>query len=101
FAAVLRDVDPAARVPSCPDWTAADLLWHLAEVHWFWATIVSDRVTDEAQVEAVDARKPARPESLTDLLALYERTTDQLTDALGAAHDDTAVWTWAPEQTVG
>jgi hypothetical protein len=32
--------DGAVRVPACPDWDADDLLWHLAEVQWFWGTIV-------------------------------------------------------------
>jgi len=27
FLTVLRDTDPAAPVPSCPDWDVADLLW--------------------------------------------------------------------------
>ena len=31
---------------TCPDWTAADLLWHLGEVQSFWATIVRERLTD-------------------------------------------------------
>ena len=43
FAAALADVDPAARVPACPDWTAADLLWHLGEVQWFWSAVVAGR----------------------------------------------------------
>ncbi|QNP56765.1 maleylpyruvate isomerase N-terminal domain-containing protein [Tessaracoccus defluvii] len=40
FAHVLRDVPDAAVVPSCPGWTAADLLWHLTEVHLFWGAVV-------------------------------------------------------------
>jgi len=28
FRSVLADCDPAARVPACPDWDAADLVWH-------------------------------------------------------------------------
>lgn len=101
FAAVLRDLDPSARVPSCADWDAADLLWHLAEVHRFWARIIGGRITDEAQVEAIEAGKAARPRSYTDLLAFYGRTTDELIDALSAVDDHTEVWTWASEQTVG
>ncbi|MEO9140433.1 MAG: maleylpyruvate isomerase family mycothiol-dependent enzyme [Jatrophihabitans sp.] len=101
FAAVLRDVDPATPAPNNPGWDAADLLWHLAEVHWFWATIVRGRLTDEAQVEAADADKPARPDSYAELVAFYDRSTDELIDALSAADDDVAVWTWAPEQDVG
>jgi len=28
------------RSPTCPDWSAADLLWHLTEVHFFWAGVL-------------------------------------------------------------
>ena len=33
----------AARVPGCPDWSLADLVWHLAEVQHFWAWMVRTR----------------------------------------------------------
>ena len=32
FVAVLRQTPPGTRVPTCPDWDADDLLWHLAAV---------------------------------------------------------------------
>ncbi len=31
FREVLAGCDPAAPVPSCPDWSAVDLLWHLTD----------------------------------------------------------------------
>ncbi|WP_338039939.1 maleylpyruvate isomerase N-terminal domain-containing protein [Nocardioides caldifontis] len=43
FLSVLRDADPDARVPSCPGWEAADPLWHLTGVQWFWGSIVEER----------------------------------------------------------
>ena len=43
-------------MPSCPDWNADDLLWHLAEVQWFWATIVRERVTDATRRERSSRR---------------------------------------------
>ena len=43
FREVLAGCDPAARVPSCPDWSAADLLWHLATVQRWWAEVVTAR----------------------------------------------------------
>lgn len=98
FAAVLRDVAPKTRVPSCPEWDAADLLWHLAEVHVFWATIVRDRLADPDLAEAV---KPARPSAMPELFDLYERVTDELAAAFEEAGDETEIWTWAPDQNVG
>lgn len=43
FRTVLAQTDPAAGVPTCPDWNGADLLWHLAEVQRFWSKIISGR----------------------------------------------------------
>ena len=30
-----------APVPGCPDWTVADLVAHLGEVHLFWTAVVA------------------------------------------------------------
>lgn len=40
FGDAVRSAPPDARVPSCPEWTGADLLYHLAEVQDFWARVV-------------------------------------------------------------
>src|SRR5450759_2015949 len=40
FLEVLRNTPPQTGVTTCPDWDADDLLWHLAEVQWFWSAIV-------------------------------------------------------------
>ena len=40
--AAARRADPAAGVPCCPEWTAADLVWHIGEVHDFWGHVVGD-----------------------------------------------------------
>ncbi|WP_460604724.1 maleylpyruvate isomerase N-terminal domain-containing protein [Jatrophihabitans fulvus] len=101
FLTLLRDADPAAPVPTCPDWTAGDLLWHLTDVHWFWATLVANGVTDGDAIEQLEAAAPARPGDHADLAQRFEQATDDLLGALSAADDATPVWTWAPEQTVG
>ena len=45
FVEVLTRLDPGTRVPTCPDWTAADLVWHLGEVQWFWSRVIRHRPT--------------------------------------------------------
>ncbi len=35
-----------APVPSCPEWTVADLLGHIGRLHRWVAAIVADRVTE-------------------------------------------------------
>jgi uncharacterized protein (TIGR03083 family) len=99
FAEVLANTDPAARVPSCPDWNAADLVWHLAEVQLFWAAIVRDRLDDP---DAAEAGKPERPDDYDALLRLFGRASGALADALDATPDDVGIWTWfPPEQNAG
>jgi uncharacterized protein (TIGR03083 family) len=96
FTDVLRGVPPDARVPSCPDWNADDLLWHLGEVQWFWGTIVREQVTGP-QAEAL---KPPRPADRAGLLAFYERASRDLAEILAATPPDTAAWTWSDDHTV-
>ena len=64
FADVLTPVNPATRVPTCPDWDAADLLWHLTEVHLFWAGILRADARTDQPVGAVDAAKPGPPKTV-------------------------------------
>jgi uncharacterized protein (TIGR03083 family) len=98
FADVLRDADPGAGVPTCPAWTAADLVWHLAEVQLFWATIVGDRLDDS---DPADAAKPPRPADFAGLLTLFDDASAALIDTLQNTADDIRVWTWSDDQSVG
>lgn len=100
FAEVLAGVDPAVPVPTCPGWSAADLLWHLTEVQWFWGSIASGRITDGAAVEAADEDKPARPEQYREMLDLCDAARERLAAALADGPDDTPLWSWAADQTL-
>lgn len=97
FAEVITDADPESRVPSCPDWTADDLLWHLAEVQWFWATVVGKGVTGER----AEQLKPDRPRSRAELLSFYRRSSGELGRVLAASPPEAPAWTWSSDRTVG
>jgi uncharacterized protein (TIGR03083 family) len=99
FAAALQSSQPGAQVPTCPDWDAEDLLWHLTEVQWFWGRIVRDRLTRRADVRALDIG--VRPGDRRAVLAFYDRVSHDLVDLLSAETPDTPVWTWADDQSVG
>jgi uncharacterized protein (TIGR03083 family) len=102
FAEVLSDTDPSTRCPTCPDWSASDLLWHLVNVHFFWAGILEHRVQSATELPAIEAAKPARPGALADLLGLRERATAALLDQLATRDDVEPCWSWwPPDQTVG
>lgn len=101
FTGALTAVDPGATVPTCPDWTAADLVWHHAEVQWFWGSIAGDRLTGDDQIEALDETRPVRPETYPELIGRSAAMRDRLLDAVGEGPDDTVLWSWAAEQTLG
>ncbi|HEX9259224.1 MAG TPA: maleylpyruvate isomerase family mycothiol-dependent enzyme [Acidimicrobiales bacterium] len=99
FIQVLAASDPAAEVPTCPGWSASDLLWHLAEVHLFWAAVVGDRLQDPDEAEA---RKPSRPTDHPALVALMREASAALVESLATTPVDTPVWTWwDDDQTAG
>jgi uncharacterized protein (TIGR03083 family) len=97
FRDVLAACDPRAQVPGCPDWSAADLLWHLAEVQWFWGTTIRSRPAAPDE----DAPGPERPASYDGLLAAYDDYSAALVSELEAADPAEPAWTWSQEQTVG
>ena len=89
-----RRHDLGTPVPTCGDWTLADLIWHLTEVQNFWEYIIGQRPAGPEQYPV-----PERPadDRVADLL------TDRCTHLVG--HLDSAdpadrAWSWANEQTV-
>jgi uncharacterized protein (TIGR03083 family) len=97
FATVIARTAPDTRVPSCPDWSAEDLLWHLSEVQWFWGTVVREHLTGD-QAEAL---KPPRPDSWAGLLSFYDRASRDLAQALAANPPESVCWNWSTDHTVG
>lgn len=95
--ATLAGCDPGARVPGCPDWTAADLLGHHGGVLEFWATIVEQRPAGPPD----DWQESDKPAAYEALLAYHEEQEGRLLAALAAADPTETAWTWSEEQTVG
>lgn len=101
FYATADNADPTLGVPCCPDWNVADLVWHLGEVHFFWATIIELRADNPEVAENV---KPERPAAYGDLVAWGRSQVDHLISALEQNDDATKVWSWAMDEadhTVG
>jgi len=80
-------------VEHCPGWTVADLVAHLTEVHWQWASIAERRLQTPPPAEG-------RPERVGDdrLVETFEAGARRLVDVLRAADPADQVWTWAPAQ---
>ena len=82
-------------MPSCPDWSAADLLWHLATVQRWWAEVLTARPAQPEEVE------PPRPEAYDDLLARYDEWSRDLAAVLETADPADEAWNWSDDHTVG
>ena len=98
FHDVLAACDPAAPVPSCPEWTAADLLWHMVGVQDWWGWCVDNRP------KSADGGypEPERPQTYDEMLQRYREAADHLVAALEKADPKEEAWTWkADEHTVG
>jgi len=82
-------------VPSCGDWTLADLVWHLAEVQSFWVYAIANRPAGPESYS-----EPERPDG-ERLAGLLRATCAQLVSALEPAHADEPAWSWSNDHTVG
>lgn len=92
FRAVLADTPREARVPSCPGWSADDLLWHLTEVHQTWLRAVTDRPTAPSFDDL-----PARPDEDEALFDLFDLTHAEFVAALREADPEEAAWSWSTD----
>jgi uncharacterized protein (TIGR03083 family) len=103
--ATLAATDPNRDVPTCPGWTADDLLWHITEAHEFWASNLATNALTDADAERNDTAKAPRPDgedAREELLARRERATASLIRELDSRDDAQPAWTWsAADQTVG
>ena len=79
-------------IEHCPGWTMEDLLRHLIDVHWFWATIVDERLDEPP------AHHPERADDREGLVEEFIRGAQHLVEVLRAADQSDKVWTWTPAQ---
>ena len=91
---VLTATDPGQKVPTCPDWTADDLLWHVAEVHEFWTAILAAGATTEDEVMAIEEAKQPRPDGREAVLERRTAATAALIAQLESHADEDPAWFW-------
>lgn len=82
-----------ARVEHCPEWSVADLVWHVTEVHWFWGTIAAEL---PSAAPAESRRPERRPDA--ELVDTFLSGAAALVETLGAADQGASCWTWFPPQ---
>ena len=101
FRAVLAETDPTAPVPSAPEWTAADLLWHVAaEVQHFWTYVLETRPAEPTEETYT---RPERPEDATyqELLAYFDEVNARFIKTLEQIAPEEPAWSWSQDQTAG
>jgi uncharacterized protein (TIGR03083 family) len=87
--------DPNTRIAACPEWSMADLLWHIGHVHWFWQTVVTVPLTDEKAVyDYPDIERPA-DDQLADFAG---EQAEALVRTFRSTDPASPAWTWAPGQ---
>jgi uncharacterized protein (TIGR03083 family) len=87
--------DPGAKVPSCPEWTVADLLVHTGQVHRWVHRILTTR----AQARVPWAEIPHREPAGEGLAAWFAEGAGLVVAALRDAGPDAVAWGWAGEDT--
>jgi uncharacterized protein (TIGR03083 family) len=95
LAAAARDAGLDAVVPSCPEWTIADLLSHIGRVQHWVTSIVQTRAQPDHNWRMDD---PPVPEAR---IVWFAEGCSALADALGTCAPSDEVWTWTPDHTIG
>ncbi|WP_051342944.1 maleylpyruvate isomerase N-terminal domain-containing protein [Pseudonocardia spinosispora] len=97
FAASARGVDPASRVPSCPDWDVAELVVHVGRAYRWAGDLVGRTVTDPTQMADTAAFTP--PDGLDARLDWLLEAADQLVAAVRRVGSDTPVWNFTGRES--
>jgi uncharacterized protein (TIGR03083 family) len=80
-------------VPSCPEWTVADLVWHTGKVHDFWRQMASGGEPDK-RVE------PEHPVD-TELIKWFAEGVEATAEVLAGLDPKTPTWTWSEQRDAG
>ncbi len=89
--------DLTAQVVHCPEWTVADLTWHMCGVLRFWRAIGTGEITSPADEARVDYERVPDDE----LAALLEHEAAEITNTVYDIEPATPVWSWSAQKDVG
>jgi uncharacterized protein (TIGR03083 family) len=97
FADVARGADPSTPVPTCPDWTIAELVRHAGTIHRWAGRMVADLAPERLDRRQLDVNLPPDQAGWPDWLAAG---ADPLVAALRSADPDAPMWAWGADQHV-
>ncbi|MEU5213891.1 maleylpyruvate isomerase family mycothiol-dependent enzyme [Streptomyces sp. NPDC020742] len=96
FRQIVRTADLSVTVPTCPDWTLAELARHVGGAHRWAGAIVARRATAPVDPADVPDGKGPAGEDAAALDAWLAEGVEGTVAALRQAGPDAEVWTWAP-----
>jgi uncharacterized protein (TIGR03083 family) len=99
FADLIPGTEPARQVPTCPEWTFADLVAHLGRAHRWVSALVERRTPQRLPFESVDEATP--PEDPVKQADWLRDGAMLMIRVLQEAGPDAAVWTVGPDQRAG
>jgi uncharacterized protein (TIGR03083 family) len=95
MAALTEGTDMAVPVPTCPDWTPADLVGHVGGVHR-WAThMVSVLAPERVGPSSITLDRPDDPSQLPKWLGAFAPTLEA---TFLAADPDAPMWAWGSDK---
>ena len=97
MAEVVRGVDPDTPVPTCPEWSVAQLVRHVGTVHRWATQMVEDRVTERLDPGTLDLQVPDDAGGYADWLAAG---AGPLARVFTTADPDGPMWAWGADQHV-
>ncbi len=97
FVALIDGADPAAAVPTCPEWTITQLVEHVGGVHR-WATAMVRDVSPKAHT--FDSLSLELPEAPSGYAKWLNAGGETLIAVMRAADPDAPMWAWGADQHV-
>ncbi|MFF3905687.1 maleylpyruvate isomerase family mycothiol-dependent enzyme [Streptomyces sp. NPDC001848] len=95
FAEVVKGVDPGTPVPSCPDWTLAELARHVGSLQRWFCALLTRLVQEPPRTRDVAYGLPEHAEEYADWVAAGVAGVGEV---LRAADPQAAMWAWGEDQ---
>ncbi|MGW7255114.1 maleylpyruvate isomerase family mycothiol-dependent enzyme [Streptomyces sp. NPDC054834] len=95
FAEVAGSADPATAVPSCPDWTLAELSRHVGSLQRWFSALLTRLVQEPPRSRDVELGLPERAQEYAEWVAAG---VPRVAAVLRATDPQAAMWAWGEDQ---
>ncbi|MFG2287642.1 maleylpyruvate isomerase family mycothiol-dependent enzyme [Streptomyces sp. NPDC048595] len=95
YADVAKGADPAIPVPSCPDWTLADLTRHVGSVHRWFSALLTQLVQEPPRSRDLELGLPEHTADYADWLAAG---VPAVAEVLRTTDPQAPMWAWGTDQ---